>query len=39
MEGFAEVDVPILKDNIVQNLDFDAAGRITSYSTSGLVET
>ena len=38
-EGFLEVAVPILKDNIVQSLNFDAAGRITSYSTSGLVET
>ncbi len=38
-EGFAEVDAPFLKDNIVQNLDFDAAGRLTSYSTAGLVET
>ncbi len=38
-EGFLETDVPLLKDNIVQNLDFNAAGRITSYSTSGMVET
>ncbi len=38
-EGFLEVAAPILKDNIVQSLNFDAAGRITSYSTSGLVET
>ncbi len=38
-EGFLEVAVPILKDSIVQSLNFDAAGRITSYSTSGLVET
>ena len=39
MEGFAEVDAPILKDNLVQSLDFNAAGRLTSYSTSGMVET
>ena len=39
MEGFAEVDAPILKNNIVQSLDLQAAGRMTSYSTSGLVET
>ena len=39
MEGFAEVDAPILKDNIVNSLDFSTAGRMTSYSTSGLVET
>jgi len=38
-EGFGEVTVPILKDNIVQSLDFNTAGRITSYSTSGMVET
>jgi iron complex outermembrane recepter protein len=38
-EGFAEVDAPILKDNIVNSLDFSMAGRITSYSTSGMVET
>lgn len=38
-EGFGEVNVPILKDNIVQSLDFNTAGRITSYSTSGMVET
>ncbi len=38
-EGFGEVTVPILKDNIVQSLDFNSAGRITSYSTSGMVET
>ena len=38
-EGFAEIDAPILKDDIVQSLDFNAAGRLTSYSTSGLVET
>ena len=38
-EGYLEVDAPILKDNLVQSLDFNAAGRLTSYSTSGLVET
>jgi iron complex outermembrane recepter protein len=38
-EGFLEVDVPILKNQIVDDLNFSAAGRITSYSTSGLVET
>ena len=38
-EGFLEVDVPVLKNNIVDDLSFNAAGRITSYSTSGLVET
>jgi outer membrane receptor protein involved in Fe transport len=38
-EGFAEINAPILKDSFVQSLDFNAAGRLTSYSTSGLVET
>ena len=38
-EGFLELAVPILKDNLVQSLNFDAAGRLTNYSTSGLVET
>jgi hypothetical protein len=38
-EGFAEVDGPLLKNTIVQSLDFSAAGRITDYSTSGMVET
>ena len=38
-EGFGEVTVPILKDDIVQSLEVNAAGRITSYSTSGMVET
>jgi len=28
-EGFLEVDAPLLKDNFVQSLDFNAAGRIT----------
>jgi outer membrane receptor protein involved in Fe transport len=38
-EGFLEVNVPILSDTFVQSLDFSAAGRMTDYSTSGLVET
>jgi len=38
-EGFFEVDAPILRDTLVQSLDFNAAGRLTSYSTSGMVET
>lgn len=38
-EGFGEVTVPLLKDSFVQSLDFNTAGRITSYSTSGMVET
>jgi iron complex outermembrane receptor protein len=38
-EGFVEIDAPLLKDNLVQSLEFNSAGRITDYSTSGLVET
>lgn len=38
-EGFLEVDAPILKDSLIQSLDFNAAGRLTGYSTSGLVQT
>jgi outer membrane receptor protein involved in Fe transport len=38
-EGFAEIQAPLLRDFIVEAVDFNAAGRITDYSTSGLVET
>ncbi len=38
-EGFVEIDAPLLKDQLVQSLEFNSAGRITNYSTSGLVET
>ncbi|WP_116091804.1 TonB-dependent receptor domain-containing protein [Sphingomonas crusticola] len=38
-EGFLEVNAPILENTIVKRLDFNAAGRITDYSTSGLVKT
>jgi iron complex outermembrane receptor protein len=38
-EGFAEIDVPLIKDGIVQNLAASMAGRYTSYSISGAVET
>ena len=38
-EGFLELNVPILKNDFVDDLSVDAAGRMTSYSTSGLVET
>jgi iron complex outermembrane receptor protein len=34
-----EIDAPILKDNLVQTLSLNAAGRVTGYSTSGLVQT
>jgi outer membrane receptor protein involved in Fe transport len=38
-EGFVEVDAPVLKNDIVQSLDVSLGGRITNYSSSGLVET
>jgi iron complex outermembrane receptor protein len=38
-EGNLEINVPVLKNQFVDDLNVDAAGRITSYSTSGLVET
>jgi iron complex outermembrane recepter protein len=38
-EGFAEINAPLLKQQWVQSLDFDAAGRVTDYSTSGRIET
>ena len=38
-EGFVEIDVPLLKNQIVDSFDVSAAGRITSYSTSGMVQT
>ena len=38
-EGFAEIDAPLIKDGIVENLSVNAAGRFTSYSTSGAVQT
>ncbi len=38
-EGFLEVNAPLLKNNFVQSLDFNAAGRFTDYSTSGEVQT
>jgi outer membrane receptor protein involved in Fe transport len=38
-EGFVELDIPLLKNDIVQTLGLNLGGRLTSYSTSGLVET
>lgn len=38
-EAFGEVQVPLLRDKFVEAIDFNASGRITDYSTSGLVET
>jgi len=38
-EGFLEVNAPLLKNDVVQSLDASVAGRMTDYSTSGLVET
>jgi len=39
IEGFGELDIPIIKNGFVESLDGNMAGRMTSYSTSGLVET
>jgi iron complex outermembrane recepter protein len=38
-EGFLELNAPLLKDQGVETLGFNAAGRITSYSSSGTIET
>lgn len=39
-EGFAEINLPVLKAvPFFEQLSFNAAGRITDYSTSGSVET
>jgi hypothetical protein len=38
-EAFAEFDVPLIKDGFVDSLNFNAAGRVTDYSTSGTVTT
>jgi len=38
-EGFLEINAPVLKNDVVDSLDVNAAGRVTDYSTSGLVET
>ncbi len=38
-EAFVEFNVPLLRDTGVKSLTFDAAGRLTDYSTSGKVET
>jgi len=38
-EGFLEADIPVLKNFIVQDVNANIAGRITNYSTSGLVQT
>jgi outer membrane receptor protein involved in Fe transport len=38
-EGNLEVDAPILKNGFVDSIDLSLAGRMTGYSTSGVVET
>ena len=38
-EGFLEADIPVLKNTIVQDVNANIAGRITNYSSSGLVQT
>jgi outer membrane receptor protein involved in Fe transport len=39
IEGFGEVDVPLVKEGFVKSLDLNLAGRYTNYSTSGSVVT
>jgi outer membrane receptor protein involved in Fe transport len=38
-ETFAEVEIPLLRDSLVQSLGLSTALRVTDYSTSGHVET
>jgi len=38
-EGYLEVTAPVLKNTFVESLELNAAGRMTDYSTSGLVQT
>jgi iron complex outermembrane recepter protein len=39
-EGYVETLIPLLKDTfLARSLDLNAAGRVTSYSQSGTVET
>jgi iron complex outermembrane recepter protein len=38
-EGFLEADIPVVKNDLVEDLNANVAGRVTNYSTSGLVET
>jgi outer membrane receptor protein involved in Fe transport len=38
-EGFVEVDAPLIKNGIVQDLSANMAGRYTSYSLAGAVQT
>ena len=38
-EAFLEAEIPLLKDSVVDSLSLNAAGRITDYSTSGVVKT
>ncbi len=38
-EAFLEAEIPLLKDNVLQSLSLNMAGRVTNYSTSGQVIT
>jgi len=39
-EGYLETDIPLANDTPwAKTLDFDAAGRITNYSTFGMIQT
>ena len=38
-EVYAELGVPVVQESAIGSLDLNFAGRLTDYSTSGLVET
>jgi iron complex outermembrane recepter protein len=38
-EAFGEINIPLVRDAVVQSLDFNAAVRYTDYSSSGEVTT
>ena len=38
-EGNIEIDAPLVKGGLVESIDGSIAGRVTGYSTSGVVET
>jgi len=38
-EAFLELDIPVVEGGFVDSLALNAAGRITDYSTSGVVKT
>lgn len=38
-EGFLELEGPVFKDSAIGTLSWNAAGRVTNYSNSGVIET